>query len=212
VEALRGCHPTVARAVDRRGLPTHRRQVRPCMRQLAPAPAVSRITVDRSAQSHRHCPPRKHPGGARSCPAPAASRRRVDASASATESDRSAVSWTPSTAPSRCGTTAASVTCASSTTQIPSRYRPMSRRATSIASRVLRDPATPVNVTSRAACSRAGISTSSCSRPTKVVNVCGRLAAKAPVLSRAATAPRSRLVCSQASTRLPVCAAGQAGR
>ena len=72
------------------------------------------------------------------------------ASASASEIDRSAVSRTPMAAPTRCGTSAASVTCASSTSHTPSGYCSTTRLATSIASRVLPDPPTPVRVIKRA--------------------------------------------------------------
>ena len=75
----------------------------------------------------------------------------------------------PNTAATASGTAAGSVTAASSKTQTPSGNSSPSRPATSNARRVLPTPPTPVNVTNRCVRTAACTSTTSDSRPMKLV-------------------------------------------
>src|SRR6516165_983467 len=75
----------------------------------------------------------------------------------------------PSTAATASGTAAGSATAASSKNQTPSGNSSTRRAATSNASRVLPTPPTPVNVTNRRAFTTACTSSSSDSRPMKLV-------------------------------------------
>ncbi len=90
-------------------------------------------------------------------------------------SGRPGCSRRPSAAATSCGTNAGSTSGASSTSHTPCGYSSSSWPATLIASRVLPAPPEPVSVTNRAPRNSRLTSSSSCSRPTKLVSVTGRL-------------------------------------
>src|SRR6516162_9361884 len=98
----------------------------------------------------------------------------------------------PSTAATASGTAAGSDTAASSKTQTPSGNSSTRRAATAAASRVLPTPPTPVNVTNRCALTAAWTSSSSHSRPIKLVGA-------GPQIPRTRIQrPQRRKVCAQA--------------
>ena len=88
---------------------------------------------------------------------------------------RPACSRTPSAAATSCGTSAGSVSGASSTSQTPSGYVSSTSAATCSARRVLPAPPVPTSVSKDVAASSRLTSAISCSRPTKLVSWRGRL-------------------------------------
>ena len=124
------------------------------------------------------------PLDARSCPAyrSISLPRRDSASVSVTGwPRRSLIFKTPATS---WGTSAPSERPASGTSHTPSEYAPTSSRATSRASRVLPEPPAPVRVRSRVIARARLTSTSSCSRPMKLVLTAGRLCQRPRVFCR----------------------------